>query len=69
MIIALVPIRQYILPYIFSRHTLHELDAAEYEEALPISDAPAAGNAENDAELVRNLPLSESVLLCTERIE
>lgn len=51
MIIALVPIRQYILPYIFSRHTLHELDAAEYEEALPISDAPAAGNAENDAEL------------------
>jgi len=55
MIMALVPIRQYILPYIFSRHTLHELDAAEYEEAPPISDEAAAREAADNAELVREM--------------
>ena len=52
MIIALVPIRQYIMPYIFSRHSLHELDAAEYEEAPPVSEEEAATETGNDAELV-----------------
>ena len=52
MIIALVPIRQYIMPYIFSRHSLHELDAAEYEKAPPISQEEAARETADTAELV-----------------
>ena len=52
MIIALVPTRQYIMPYIFSRHSLHELDAAEYEEAPPISQEEAARETADSTELV-----------------
>ena len=55
MIMALVPIRQYIMPYIFSRHTLHELDAAEYEEAPAITDEAAAIEAADNVELVATL--------------
>lgn len=55
MIMALVPIRQYIMPYVFSRHTLHELDAAEYEEAPAITDEAAAREAADNVELVGTL--------------
>jgi len=55
MIMALVPIRQYIMPYIFSHHTLHELDAAEYEEAPAIADEAAAREAADNVELVGKL--------------
>lgn len=51
MIMALVPIRRYIMPYIFSSHTLHELDAAEYEEAPAITDEAAAREAADNVEL------------------
>jgi hypothetical protein len=37
-IMALVPLRQYLLPLLFSRQHLAELDAASYEEAPPIHD-------------------------------
>jgi hypothetical protein len=37
-IMALVPVRQYLLPLLFSRQHLAELDAASYEEAPPIHD-------------------------------
>lgn len=57
MIMALVPIRQYIMPYLFSRQTLHELDAAEYEEAPPITDEAAAREAADNIELVCDLDL------------
>lgn len=50
---ALVPIRQYILPRFFSQKNLHELDAAEYEEAPPMShDEAAQAAAAHDVELV-----------------
>lgn len=52
MIIALVPIRQYIMPRFFSRHTLQELDPAEYEEPVPKSQDEAASDAAEKAELV-----------------
>lgn len=55
MIMTLVPIRQYIMPYIFSRHTLHELDAAEYEEAPAITDEAAAREAADNVELVATM--------------
>ena len=35
-IMALVPVRQYILPRFFRREHLRELDAAPYEEAPPV---------------------------------
>lgn len=41
MIMALVPIRQYIMPRLFSRQTLHALDAAEYEAAPPVDQQEA----------------------------
>jgi Na+-transporting NADH:ubiquinone oxidoreductase subunit NqrB len=59
MIMALVPIRQYIMPYIFSHHTLHELDAAEYEEAPAIADEAAAREAADNVELVGKLGPTE----------
>jgi hypothetical protein len=37
-IMVLVPLRQYVLPLLFSRQHLAELDAASYEEAPPIHD-------------------------------
>ena len=53
LIMALVPIRQYILPRIFSQKNLHELDAAEYEEAPPMSHEEVAQEADDgDIELV-----------------
>ena len=54
LIMALVPIRQYILPRFFSRKNLHALDAAEYEEAPPESHNEAAQEAAElgDVELV-----------------
>ena len=58
MIMALIPIRQYIMPYIFSRHTLHELDAAEYEEAPAITDEAAAIEAADNVELVGTMDIT-----------
>ena len=53
LIMALVPIRQYILPRFFSQKNLQELDAAEYEEAPPITHEEAAREAaEGDVEMV-----------------
>lgn len=46
MIMALVPIRQYIMPHMFSQHTLHELDAAEYEGAPLVGEEEAPGPEE-----------------------
>lgn len=37
MIMLLVPVRQYLLPRFFKGAHLQELDAAEYEEAPPLS--------------------------------
>lgn len=37
MIMLLVPVRQYLLPKFFKGAHLQELDAAEYEEAPPLS--------------------------------
>lgn len=37
-IMALVPVRQYLLPRFFKQQHLAELDAASYEEAPAISD-------------------------------
>lgn len=62
MIMALVPIRQYIMPYIFSSHTLHELDAAEYEEAPAITDEAAAREAADNVELVGTLATTQGHL-------
>lgn len=45
MIMALVPIRQYIMPCLFSRHTLHALDAAEYEAVPPVDQQEASTKA------------------------
>ena len=33
---ALIPIRQYVMPKVFAPEHLHELDMAEYEEAPPV---------------------------------
>ena len=53
LIMALVPIRQYILPRFFSQKNLQELDAAEYEEAPPMSHEELAQEAaEGDVEMV-----------------
>lgn len=60
MIIALVPIRQYIMPHMFSRHTLHELDAAEYEGAPLVSEDEAPGPGE-----AAELELAEQVCACS----
>jgi hypothetical protein len=35
---ALVPLRQFVLPRFFARAHLSQLDAAEYEEAPPVPD-------------------------------
>lgn len=59
MIMALVPIRQYIMPLLFSRHSLHELDAAEYEEAPLVSQDEAPGTGE-----AAELELAERVCVC-----
>lgn len=54
LIMALVPIRQYILPRFFSQKNLQELDAAEYEEAPPMRHEEVAQEAaEGDVEMVR----------------
>lgn len=37
LIMLLVPVRQYFLPRFFKGAHLHDLDAAEYEEAPPIT--------------------------------
>lgn len=37
-IMALVPVRQFVLPRLFDRTDLRQLDAAEYEEAPPVPD-------------------------------
>lgn len=37
-IMALVPLRQFVLPRVFERAHLRQLDAAEYEEAPPVPD-------------------------------
>lgn len=60
LIMALVPIRQYIMPYVFSRHTLHELDAAEYEGAPLVSQDEAPGPGE-----AAELELAEGVSFCS----
>ena len=52
MIMALVPIRQYIMPYIFSRHTLQELDPAEYETRTAVSEDGTDSADADHAELV-----------------
>ena len=53
LIMALVPIRQYILPRFFSQKNLQELDAAEYEEAPPMTHEEVAQEAaEGDVEMV-----------------
>ena len=57
MIMALVPIRQYIMPRMFSRHSLHALDAAEYEAAPPGDQPEAAREA-------AHLELAEQVCCC-----
>ncbi|KAI8472029.1 MAG: putative boron transporter [Monoraphidium minutum] len=44
-IMALVPLRQYVLPRIFSRVDLQQLDAAEYEEAPALPHAAALADA------------------------
>lgn len=41
-IMALVPVRQYILPLLFKKQHLSQLDAASYEEAPPIVDRTQA---------------------------
>lgn len=41
-IMALVPLRQYVLPLLFDRKHLASLDAAAYEEAPGIADRLAA---------------------------
>ena len=61
MIMALVPIRQYIMPRLFSRHTLRELDAAEYEAAPPVDQAEASREA-------AHLELAELVCCCCDYI-
>lgn len=71
MIIALVPIRQYVMPHIFSRCTLHELDPAEYEEAPPMSQEEAARESADQVELVRDCtwPIAyrlSAAILCDE---
>lgn len=40
-IMLLVPIRQYLMPLLFSPEHLRELDMADYEEAPPISHKDA----------------------------
>ena len=52
MIMALVPFRQYLMPYMFSRHVLHQLDAAEYEEVPPTNARAAPSEAADNAEVV-----------------
>lgn len=42
MIMLLVPVRQYLLPRFFKGAHLQELDAAEYEEAPPLSSCSMA---------------------------
>lgn len=37
-IMALVPLRQFVLPRVFDRTHLSQLDAAQYEEAPPVPD-------------------------------
>lgn len=66
MIMALVPIRQYIMPRLFSRHTLHALDAAEYEAAPPVDQHAASTVAAGLelAELVRASICCGSNLCC-----
>ena len=64
MIMALVPVRQYIMPRFFSRHTLQELDPAEYEEPLPKSQDKADQDAVESAELVRNCVFVLLAWLC-----
>ncbi|KAF6257328.1 HCO3 transporter family-domain-containing protein [Scenedesmus sp. NREL 46B-D3] len=44
-IMALVPVRQYLLPLLFKRQHLAELDAASYEEAPAIHDRLQAAQA------------------------
>ncbi|CAM6106363.1 unnamed protein product [Calypogeia fissa] len=46
LIMALIPIRQFILPIFFSLKNLQQLDAAEYEEAPPRSFEEAVREAE-----------------------
>ena len=48
------------MPYLFSRHTLHELDAAEYEGAPLVSQVEAPGPGE-----AAELELAERVNFCS----
>ncbi|KAK9917031.1 hypothetical protein WJX75_000146 [Coccomyxa subellipsoidea] len=45
-IIALIPIRTYLLPKVFSANTLRELDMSAYEEAPPLSHEEAMAQME-----------------------
>lgn len=61
MIMALVPIRQYIMPRLFSRHTLHALDAAPPVDQHAASTVAAGLEL---AELVRASICCGSNLCC-----
>ncbi|XP_060197634.1 probable boron transporter 2 isoform X1 [Lycium barbarum] len=57
MIMLLVPVRQYLLPRFFKGAHLQELDAAEYEEAPPLSSCSMArqeneGSFADDGEIL-----------------
>lgn len=43
-ILALIPLRQYVLPRLFDASHLRDLDAAEYEEAAPVGSEQAAAD-------------------------
>jgi hypothetical protein len=49
-IMALVPVRQFVLPRLFDRAHLSQLDAAEYEQAPAVPDKLQAAQVRLDAD-------------------